>query len=104
MQQVLVPTLPEGNVVVWDNWQLHQDAVVIGAIHAVGTTIEPIPIESPDQTPIEEMFSKGKGHWRTVAARTTGTVITAMGAAWDLVTTTDILGWFQDRCPYATLA
>jgi transposase len=103
VQQVLVPTLQAGDVVVWDNLQLHQDAVVIGAIHAVGATIEPIPVYSPDKTPIEEMFSKVKGHLRTVAARTIGTVITAMGEALDLVTTMDIRGWFHDRCPYATL-
>jgi transposase len=103
VQQVLVPTLQQGDVVVWDNLQLHKDVVVLGAIEAVGATIEPLPIYSPDKTPIEEMFSKVKGHLRTLAARTTATVITALGAALDLVTTRDILGWFHDRCPYATL-
>jgi transposase len=103
VQQVLIPTLQAGDVVVWDNLQLHQDALVIEAIANVGATVEPLPIYSPDKTPIEEMFSKVKGHLRTLAARTTATVITALGAALDRVTTGDIRGWFHDRCPYATL-
>ena len=40
-------------------------------------------------------------HLRSVAARTTETVIAAMGAALDLITPTDISGWFQDRAAYA---
>jgi transposase len=103
VQQALVPVLQEGDVVVWDNLQLHKDPVVIAAIQEVGATVEPLPICSPDKSPIEEMFSKVKGHVRTVAARTTATVIIALGAALDSVTTSDILGWFHDRCVYANL-
>jgi transposase len=104
VQQGLVPILQEGDVVVWDNLRLHQDAVVCGAIQAAGAAIEPLPIYSPDKAPIEEMFSKVKGYLRTPAARTTATVITALGAALDRVTTGDIIGWFHHRCPYTTLA
>ena len=104
VQEVLVPVLREGDVVVWDNLRLHQDAVVCAAIEAVGARIEPLPIYSPDKTPIEEMFSKVKGQLRTWAARTIATVLTALGAALERVTPEDILGWFHDRCSYATLA
>ena len=51
------------------------------AYEAVGARIEPLPIYSPDKTPIEEMFSKVKGQLRTWAARTIATVLTALGAA-----------------------
>jgi transposase len=98
---VLVPELQAGDVVVWDNLQPHKDAAARRAIEAVGATVEPLPPWSPDQTPIEEMFSKTKGLLRTMAARTTATVIAAIGTALQRITPTDIGGWFQDRAAYA---
>jgi transposase len=101
VQEALVPELQKGDVVVLDNLQAHKNPAVIAAIEAVGARVEPLPVYSPDLTPIEEMFSKTKTYLRTVAARTTDTVITAMGEALDRVTQCDILGWFHDRCAYA---
>lgn len=101
VQDVLVPALHPGDVVVWDNLQPHKDAEAIRAIEAVGASVEPLPPYSPDKTPIEEMFSKAKGYIRSAAARTTETVIVAMGAALDRITPTDIGGWFHDRAAYA---
>lgn len=103
VQEALVPELREGDVVIWDNLQPHKNPTVIAALAAVGARVEPLPVYSPDLTPIEEMFSKTKGDLRTAAARTTQTVITAMGKALDRVTRGDILGWFHDRCAYAML-
>lgn len=101
VEQVLVPELQEGDVVVMDNLQVHKHSAVIAAIEAKGARVEPLPVYSPDLTPIEEMFSKTKSYLRTVAARTTDTVIAAMGEALDRVAQSDIVGWFHDRCPYA---
>lgn len=101
VQEALVPELQEGDVVVWDNLPSHKNPAVSAAIEAVGARLEPLPVYRPDLTPIEEMFSKTKSHLRTVAARTTDTVITAMGEALERVTQSDILGWFHDRCAYA---
>ncbi len=101
VQEALVPELQEGDVVVLDNLQPHKNPAVVTAIEAVGARVEPLPVYSPDLTPIEEMFSKTKSYLRTVAARTTDAVITAMGEALDRVTQYDILGWFHDRCAYA---
>jgi transposase len=101
VQQGLVPELQAGDVVVMDNLQPHKHPAVIAAIEAAGARVEPLPIYSPDLTPIEEMFSATKNHLRTVAARTTERVISAMGEALDRVTQSDILGWFHDRCAYA---
>jgi transposase len=101
VQEVLVPQLQAGDVVVWDNLQPHKNAQVLAAIEAVGARVVPLPPYSPDETPIEELFSKVKEFLRTVAARTTTTVIGAMGEALQQVTPSDIRGWFQDRCAYA---
>jgi transposase len=98
---VLVPELRPGDVVVWDNLQVHKNVQVIQAIEAAGARVEPLPVYSADLTPIEELFSKVKEYLRGVGARTAATVIAALGQALEQVTPSDIQGWFQDRCAYA---
>jgi transposase len=99
--EVLVPELQPGDVVVWDNLQPHKNAQVIAAIEAVGARVEPLPVYSPDLTPVEELGSKVKEFLRSVGARTTRTVMAALGKALGQVAPSDIGGWFQDRCAYA---
>ena len=99
--KVLVPELQPGDVVVWDNLQAHKNAQVIAAIEAVGARVEPLPVYSPDLTPVEELGSKVKEFLRSVGARTTQTVMGALGTALEQITPSDIRGWFQDRCAYA---
>src|SRR5207302_2524764 len=70
VEQALVPELHPGDVVVWDNLAPHKSPAVIAAVEAVGARVEPLPVYSPDLTPIEEMFSKTKESLRSVAART----------------------------------
>ncbi len=101
VQQALVPELQAGDVVVWDNLSSHKSAQAVAAIEAVGARVEPLPVYSPDLSPIEEMFSKVKGGLRSAAARTVDTVIGAMGTVLNHVTQHDALGWFRDRCSYA---
>jgi transposase len=98
---VLAPVLQPGDVVIWDNLQPHQDAEVIAAVQSAGARVEPLPPYSPDETPIEELFSKTKAFLRQVAARTTEAVMQAFGDALNLVTPWDTTGWFLDRCAYA---
>jgi transposase len=101
VQEVLAPQLHRGDVVVWDNLRVHENAEAIAAIEAVGARVEPLPPYSPDETPIEEMYGKVKGHLRTLVGRTVGGVIDAMGESLHLITPSDILGWFRHRCAYA---
>lgn len=101
VEKVLVPELREGDVVVWDNLSSHKSAAAKSAIEAVGARVEPLPVYSPDLSPIEEMFSKVKDGLRSIAARTVDGVMAAMGQALKQVTQHDILGWFHHRCPYA---
>lgn len=103
VEEVLVPELRPDDVVVWDNLQPHKHRRAIAAIEAVGARVEPLPVYSPDLTPIEEMGSKVKEFLRSVGARTSQTVIAALGPALRQVTPSDIGGWFQDRCAYAML-
>jgi transposase len=101
VEAVLVPTLRPEDVVVWDNLQPHRNAQAIAAVEATGARVEPLPVYSPDLTPIEEMGSKVKEFLRSVGARTTDTVMAAVGKALGHITPSDIAGWFQDRAAYA---
>jgi transposase len=93
--EVLAPQLRRGDVVVWDNLQPHKQAAVVAAVAQAGATVEPAPPWSPDLLPIEKLWSKVKGALRSAAARTTETLIDAMGTALQKVCPEDIRGWFQ---------
>jgi transposase len=101
VERVLVPELRPNDVVVWDHLSPHKSASAIAAIEAVGARVEPLPVYSPDLSPIEEMFSKIKEGLRSIAARSIETVIGAMGQVLNNVTQHDVFGWFHDRCAYA---
>jgi transposase len=101
VEQVLVPELKPGDVVIWDNLKPHESEEAIEAVEAAGARVVPLPPWSPDLTPIEEMISKVKGAMRTAAARTTEAVYAAFGSALHDVTPEDIAGWFGDRAAYA---
>jgi hypothetical protein len=58
VEQMLVPTLRPGDVVVMDNLSPHKTKGVQEAIEAVGATVRYLPPYSPDFNPIEPMWSK----------------------------------------------
>jgi transposase len=101
VQEVLVPELKPGDVVIWDNLKPHKSEEAIEAIEATGARVEPLPPWSPDLSPIEEMVSKVKGAMRSAGARTTNAVYWAFASALDEVSLNDITGWFQSRAAYA---
>jgi transposase len=70
VEQVLVPTLKRGMIVVMDNLAAHRIAGVRTAIEAAGARLLLLPPYSPDFNPIENAFAKLKAILRKVAART----------------------------------
>ena len=100
-EQVLVPALHEGDVVVFDNLSAHLGPAVAEAIEGAGARVLPLPPYSPDYTPIEEMFSKVKEFLRRAAARVEGDLYDAIAEALREVTDQDIIGWFQQAGLYA---
>ena len=70
VEQVLVPALRPGMVVVMDNLPGHKVAGVEEAIAAAGCRLEYLPAYSPDLNPIENAYSKLKRALRDWAART----------------------------------
>ena len=70
VEQVLVPTLKPGNIVVMDNLPAHKPVAVREAIAAAGAELRFLPPYSPDFNPIEMAFSKLKAFLKKAAART----------------------------------
>ena len=60
VEQILLPTLREGDIVVLDNLSSHKVAGVKEAIESVGAKVLYLPPYSPDLNPIEMVFSKMK--------------------------------------------
>src|SRR5205823_8868780 len=95
LEQVLVPELHAGDVVVLDNLKPHLAAGVAAAIERAGARVLPLPPYSPDYTPIEGMNSKVKAFLRRIEARTKGELYDAIAEALKQVTPEDIIGWFK---------
>lgn len=79
VQQVLVPTLKAGDIVILDNLSSHKVEGVRQAIEAAGAEIRHLPPYSPDLNPIEQMFAKLKALLRKIAARSVEALWTAIG-------------------------
>jgi transposase len=70
VEQVLVPTLAPGDVVVMDNLPAHKPVAVRAAIDRAGARLLYLPPYSPDFNPIENAFAKLKALLRKAATRT----------------------------------
>ena len=81
VEQVLVPTLSPGDIVVMDNLPAHKNSGVRSAIEAAGASLRHLPPYSPDFNPIEQAFSKLKALLRKAAARTIPDLWTAIAEA-----------------------
>jgi transposase len=70
VDQVLVPTLRPGDIVIMDNLSSHKRLSVKLLIEAAGATLAFLPPYSPDFNPIEKAFSKLKTNLRRIGERT----------------------------------
>jgi transposase len=81
VEQVLIPTLRPGDVVVLDNLAAHKQPEVRAAIEHVGALLRFLPPYSPDFNPIEQAFAKLKAFFRAFRPRTFDHVCELMAAA-----------------------
>lgn len=79
VEQILVPTLKPGDIVILDNLSSHKVTGVREAITAAGAELRFLPPYSPDLNPIEQLFAKLKAHLRKTAARTVEALWSAIG-------------------------
>ncbi|GHO68026.1 hypothetical protein KSC_069180 [Ktedonobacter sp. SOSP1-52] len=99
IDEILVPSLTAGQIVIMDNLAAHKGKKIEGLIQARGCQLRFLPGYSPDFSPIEEAFSKVKMHLRQVGARTREALQEAIGQALLTVTAQDAQGWFC-HCGY----
>jgi transposase len=95
VEQVLVPTLKPGDVVIMDNLRVHKIAGVREAIEAAGARLLFIPPYSPDLNPIEMAFSKLKALLRAKAIRTAEALWKALGNLCDSFSPHECANYFR---------
>ena len=79
VEQVLLPTLAPGDIVIMDNLGSHKGKAVRALIRSRSAKLFFLPKYSPDLNPIEQVFAKLKHLLRKAAARTVEAVWDAIG-------------------------
>ena len=96
VEQVLIPTLQPGDIVVMDNLGSHKGKAVRRAIRKAGAKLIFLPKYSPDLNPIEQVFSKLKTLLRKAAARTLEALTAAVGRLLDRFTQQECTNYFRN--------
>jgi transposase len=94
VDQVLVPELEPGDIVVMDNLGSHKGAGIRAAIEAAGASLLYLPPYSPDFNPIENAFAKLKAMLRKAAERTVDGLWNTIGRIIDTVTPEECTNYF----------
>lgn len=94
VEQVLVPSLAPGDVVVMDNLPAHRVNGVKAAIECAGAKLLYLPPYSPDFNPIEKAFAKLKALLRKAAARTVDDLWAAIAEALKAFSPTECKNYF----------
>ena len=95
VEQVLVPTLKPGEIVIMDNLPAHKPIAVRKAIEAAGAELRFLPPYSPDFNPIEMAFSKLKAFLKKAAARTVDDLWAAIAHGINTFTQTECQNYFS---------
>jgi transposase len=94
VEQVLVPTLQTGEIVIMDNLPAHKPASVRAAIEAAGASLRYLPQYSPDLNPIENAFAQLKAFLRKTVARSVDDLWNAIRDALPSFTLTECANYF----------
>jgi transposase len=95
VEQVLVPTLRAGDIVIMDNLPAHKVAGVREAIEAAGASRILLPAYSPDLNPIELAFAKLKARLRKQAHRTIEALWNGLGSLAEWFGATECANYFR---------
>lgn len=95
VEQMLMPSLSSGDVVVMDNLPAHKITGVRDAIEAAGARLLYLPPYSPDFNPIENAFSKLKALLRAKAERTIKALWDALGDILDQFSPAECANYFR---------
>ena len=94
VEQLLIPTLKPGDIVIMDNLPAHKPTAVRRAIERAGAELRFLPPYSPDFNPIELAFAKFKAFLKAIAARTVDGLWNAIAQAVDIFTPNECRNYF----------
>lgn len=94
LENVLLPTLEKGDVIIMDNMRSHHVKSVKDTIEKAGMILLYLPPYSPDLNPIEKMWSKLKAIMRKLKIRLACELNSAVDAAFKEISPSDCVGWF----------
>jgi transposase len=96
IEQVLVPTLRPGDIVIIDNLGSHKGKAIRRAIRAAGARLFFLPAYSPDLNPIEQVFAKLKTLLRKAAERTVEATWKRIGVLLDAFTPVECANYLKN--------
>ena len=102
LQQVLLPCLHPGDVLILDNLATHKVQAVEPMLRSRKVELRYLPPYNPDLNPIEPAFSKLKAHLREAAARTLEHLLAAVGSSLLTFSAADCAGFFR-HAHYASM-
>lgn len=94
LENILIPTLEKGDIVIMDNMRSHHVKKVAEVLEKAGMKPLYLPPYSPDFNPIEKMWSKIKAILRKLKVRTVDTLPKAIELAFSSISPSDCIGWF----------
>ena len=96
VDQLLIPTLRPGDIVILDNLGSHKAKAVRLVIEQAGAQLWFLPPYSPDLNPIEQAFAKIK-HWMRLAQkRTTEDACQHLGLLLNTITQQECANYFRN--------
>jgi transposase len=96
VEQVLVPALKPGDIVIIDNLGSHKGKAVRRAIRSAGAKLFFLPPYSPDLNPIEQVFAKLKTLLRKAAERTVEDTWKRIGALLQAFTSQECANYLKN--------
>lgn len=99
MEDVLLHTLKDGDIVIMDNLSVHKNSFDIKKFTSRNIQIKYLPPYSPDLNPIEKMWSKMKAKIKEYQATDAESLFSAIKGALKTVTASNAKGWFKS-CGY----
>jgi transposase len=96
VEQVLLPTLSLGDIVIMDNLGSHKRPAVRRLVRAVGAKLFFLPPYSPDLNPIEQVFAKLKTLLRKADERTIEATWRRIGSLLDCFTPAECANYLKN--------
>jgi transposase len=96
VEQILLPTLTPGDIVVMDNLSSHKAPVIREAIERAGAKLLYLPPYSPDFNPIEQLFAKLKAALRKAAERSVESLWNRIAALLDSFPPDECANYFRN--------